>query len=354
MTPKTFYGLTVAAAISVAVAGTSYYSSRIWAPDTQSGEPLFASLTATADKVAMVTVQHGKESITIVRNGDAWGIKERDGFPADAEEVRETIVGLTQMVTIEEKTRNEARYRLLHLEDPKAEDTQSKLVRLADENGKEIAAVVLGKIKFGVLGPGRNGTYVRKPGNPQTWLVSGDIDAPPDVRGWAQKSIFEIPKEDVAEIRIVHPDNEEVRIVRGEGEGDVSAFGLLDLPEGATLKQDADLAFLATAIAQLELWDVSKIAQVKAVADPVVATVITKEGLKVTVKIVASVGEDHWVTVSAEGPQSAKETVDKINQKTAGWAYKVLTFKVSHFQKRLSDLIDLPEPKPEPEPDDGS
>ena len=349
MSPRFFYGLTIAAAICLAVAGTAYYSSKTWAPDTSAGETLFEDLANSADRVAAVAVQHGAESITIERNGETWGIKERDGFPADAEEVRETIVGLTQMATIEEKTRNEDRYRLLHLEDPAEEGAQSRLVRLLDGDGKELAALVLGKIKFGVLGPGRNGTYVRKPGDPQTWLVTGSIAAPSDVRGWAQKTIFEIDQKEVAEIRIVHPDGENLRIVRGEGEGDVAAFGLVDLPEGAKIKADADLAFLATAIAQLELWDVKKAAEIDPAADPVTTTVIAKNGLQVTVTIVSSEGEDHWVTVSAQGPESASEEVEKINSRAKDRAFKVLTFKLANFRKKLADLADLPEPKPEPE-----
>ena len=344
MTPKLFYGLTVTAAICAVVAGTTYYSTRTWAPSTEQGQPLFPDLAANAGKVASVTVQQGGETVTISRNGDTWGIKDRAGWPADIEEVREAIVGLTRMEIVEEKTRNEERYALLHLEDPATEDAQSKLVRLADEGGNSVATVVLGKIKFGVLGPGRNGTYVRVPDNAQTWLVSGSIDAPIDVRGWAQKEIFEIPKEDVTQIRISHPDNEDVVLTRSEV--DATQFALANVPEGAKLREDADITFIANSVAQLELWDVKKADEITEDANKtIINEIIARNGLTVFVNVVASEGENHWVTVEAQGVDAAKQAADEINARAGGWAFKIQSYKADNFRKRLSDLTE--EAKPE-------
>ncbi len=344
MTPKLFYGLTVVAALSLAAAGTTYYSTRTWAPNTSQGDPLFPGLSTAAGKVAAVTVQQGSETITIARNGDVWGIKDRAGWPANAEEVREVLVGLTQMQIIEEKTRNEARYKLLHLEDPASDDAQSKLVRLDDASGNAIATVVLGKIKFGVLGPGRNGTYVRKPDNAQTWLVSGSMDAPVDVRGWAQKAIFEIQKDDVAQIRISHPGDEDIVLARGEGED--ADIALANIPEGSKLRQDADIGFIATALAQLELWDVKKRDEVAGDPDSaIISEIITKGGLTVFVNMIASEGDDHWVTVEAQGVGEVKPAADEINARADGWVFKIQSYKAESFKKRLSDLTE--EDKPE-------
>lgn len=341
MTPKLFLGLTATAAASLALAGVVYYDAQTWAPNTASGEPLLPDLGGQAEKVVSVAVKTNDNVVTVVKKGDGWGIAERSDFPADADEVREVIVGLTQMTIIEEKTRSPARYKLLDLDDPEAEDSEAKLVTLSDADGKPVASLVLGKVKFGVLGPGRNGTYVRKPGDPQTWLVSGDVEAPISVRGWAQKAVFEIPKEEVAQIKTVHTDAEQVVLVRGEGAGDVSAFGILDLPEGAKLKQGADLAFLASSIAQLELWDVKK-SDAPDTGGVATTEIIAKNGLKVTVRLVSSEGEEHWVTVEADGPDGAKKTVDEINARAKGWMFKIPTYKANNFKKRRAELIEPP------------
>ena len=344
MTPKLFLGLTVTAATSLALAGVVYYDAQTWAPNTVSGEALLPDLGGQAENVTSVSVKTNDNTVTVVKKGDGWGIAERSDFPADADEVREVIVGLTQMTIVEEKTRSPGRYKLLDLDDPEAKDSEAKLVTLAGADGKAIASLVLGKVKFGVLGPGRNGTYVRKPGDPQTWLVSGDVEAPISVRGWAQKAVFEIPKEEVAQIKTVHADAEEVVLVRGEGAGDVSAFGILNLPEGAKLKQGADLAFLASSIAQLELWDVKKSEASDAGTAAGVATteIIAKNGLKVTVRLVSSEGEEHWATVKAEGPDGAKKAVEEINARADGWVFKIPTYKANNFKKRRAELIEPP------------
>ena len=343
MTPKLFLGLTVTAAASLALAGVVYYDAQTWAPNTASGEALLPDLGAQAQNVTSVSVKTNDNIVTVVKKGDGWGIAERSDFPADADEVREVIVGLTQMTIVEEKTRSPERYKLLDLDDPEAKDSEAKLVTLAGADGKAIASLVLGKVKFGVLGPGRNGTYVRKPGDPQTWLVSGDVEAPISVRGWAQKAVFEIPKEEVAQIKTVHADAEEVVLVRGEGAGDVSAFGILGLPEGAKLKQGADLAFLASSIAQLELWDVKKSEAADAGGAGVATTeIIAKNGLKVTVRLISSDGEEHWATVKAEGPDGAKKAVEEINARAEGWVFKIPTYKANNFKKRRAELIEPP------------
>ncbi len=344
MTPKLFYGLTIVAVVSLAAAGTTYYSTRTWAPGSEQGDALFPKLSATAGKIAALTITQGKNTITIKRDGESWGISDRGGWPANADEVREVIVSLTQMKIVEEKTRNEARYKLLHLEDPASDDAQSKLLQLDDESGQSIATVVLGKIKFGVLGPGRNGTYVRKPGTAQTWLVSGSMDAPTDVRGWAQKAIYEIPKDDVAQIRISHPGDEDVVLVPGEGE--VAGFTLANIPEGAKLRQDADIGFIAGALAQLELWDVKKRDEIK--GDPekeIISEILVKTGMSILVTVVASEGDDHWVTVEARAVGEAKPAADIINARADGWVFKIQSYKAENFKKRLADLTE--EDKPE-------
>ena len=344
MTPKLFYGLTIVAAVSLAAAGTTYYSTRTWAPGSEQGDALFPKLSASADQIASLTISQGEETITIKREGDVWGIADRSDWPANSDEVREVIVGLTRMRVIEEKTRNEARYKLLHLEDPASEDAQSKLLKLDDASGQNIATVVLGKIKFGVLGPGRNGTYVRKPGTPQTWLVSGSMDAPTDVRGWAKKAIYEIPKDDVSQIRISHPGDEDVVLVRGEEEG--ADFTLANIPEGTRLRQDADIGFVASALAQLELWDVKKRDEVEGEPDKeIISEIILKTGMTIFVTIVASEGDDHWVTVQAQAVGEAKPAADAINARTGGWVFKIQSYKADNFKKRLADLTE--EDKPE-------
>ena len=49
-------------------------------------------------------------------------------------------------------------------------------VRLLDDKGGVIAEAIVGKKRFDAFGASKSGTYVRKPGDAQTWLSNADID----------------------------------------------------------------------------------------------------------------------------------------------------------------------------------
>jgi hypothetical protein len=345
MTPKIFLGLTIAAAVSVAAAGYTYYSTRVWDSSVAAGEPVLADLGDRQEEIALVTIVKGEETITIERTDAGWGIRERNGFPANADEVRETIVGLTRMQVLESKTSNPDLYELLNLGDPVAEGATSKLVQLRDAEGDTIAELVLGKIKYGVLGPGRNGVYVRIPGTAQTWLASGDIGAPLDVRGWAEKSVFDIAQADISSIGITHADGDMVVYEREDPESAEPTFHLANLPEGATLKSDADIPFQVRSIGQLELWDV-RTASDDAMPEGATETTIdiaTLDGLNVTVHMISDGAEEHWLSAFAWGTGDAAERAREISERTRGWQFMVQTYKANVFAKRMDDLVDMPQ-----------
>ena len=128
-------------------------------------------------------------------------------------------------------------------------------------------------------------------------------------------------------------------LVRGEGEGDVFAFGLVNLPEGAKIKAGRDLAFMATAIAQLELWDVKEGAGRRGRdAAQQVDQRNHHQGRSDGVRAFHILeGEDHWVTVEADGPRSGQGSRCRDKCQGQGWMFKIPTYKAENFKKRLSD-----------------
>jgi hypothetical protein len=341
MTPKLFYSLSIAAALSLAAAGGTYYTTRSFTSAVEAGDPLFPDLLQQAGDVASLTVIQGTDTITVERSEDGWGISERNGFPANADEIRETIVGMTRMLVVESKTRNEERYELLQLEDPAAEDANSKLVQLRDADGDIIAEVVLGKIKYGLLGPGRNGVYARVPGDPQSWLVSGDISAPLDVRGWADKKVFEFSPAEISRVTISHADGDRVVLVRDDPESEEATFRLENLPDGETLADDADLEFQVRSLGQLELWDVRVSGTVEPPegASETTIDVATVDGINVTMHLVSDGEEDHWVTMSAWGVGDAADAARELSERARGWSYQIQSYKANVFGKRLAELL---------------
>ena len=96
--------------------------------------------------------------------------------------MRTLLVGLAEADLIESKTRRSDRYGVLELEDPADKSAKSRLVRLLGAKGNVIGEVVIGKKRQELLGTGKAGTYVRKPGDPQTWLANAELDASASAR----------------------------------------------------------------------------------------------------------------------------------------------------------------------------
>jgi hypothetical protein len=164
MTPKQFAALAVATVVSAVVAIAVYSSSVQWSSVTESGEPLVAGLPAHAKTISEVEVDQGDKKITLERKGKDWVLAEDDSYVADPKKVDALLAELSKAQLVEAKTSMKDKYPLLGVEDPGTKDAKSVLVRLVDDQGKDVTSVIVGNKRQNTLGVGGSGTYVRKPG----------------------------------------------------------------------------------------------------------------------------------------------------------------------------------------------
>jgi len=357
VTLRTLISLTIVAVISLAAAGYAYYATNDWS-DARSGGPLFPDLPDRGGEVAEVVVERGDTSVRLVRSGSSdtgWALGAEDGYPVEVVAIRELLTTLSGMETIEPKTRLESRYELLDLDDPKRPDGRAKRVTLRDASGNSIADLIVGKTRYGVLGPARNATYVRKPDDPQTWLASGQINAQTRVADWVDSTIYAIEADQLSRVTIRHPDGETVVLQRKAG-SDSAGFELADLPDGATLKKNASIDFAATSLAELSLEDVRKAPPGSAGETATEIAIEAKTGLELVIRLLAEskdggAGEgdanDYWVTVAAAGDGEAQKEAEAINHRVAGWQYRIARHKGEALSKRLSDFVEVAEASPE-------
>ncbi len=225
MTPKNFLYLAVAAALSVLFAVVSYASNNQWSTGKAAGEKLFPSLSNDLSKVSGIQVRQGDESLTLEKAGATWGVKDRSGYPVDFAKIRTILVGLSEAELLEGKTRRSDRYAALELEDPAAKGTKSQLVRLIGDKGAVLAEVVLGKKKFEVFGGSKSGTYVRKPGDPQTWLTNTELNASISTKEWMRTNILTLDAAKISRVAIEIPGEQPLAIAReGGGAGRQACF----------------------------------------------------------------------------------------------------------------------------------
>ena len=214
MTPKAFVYLAIAAALSVLFAIVSYASNNQWSTGRAAGDKLFPALVSEASQVATIEVKQGDEVAVLERKGGSWSLKSRDGYPADPVKVRTLLVGLAEAELIESKTRRPDRYGVLELEDPAEKGAKSRLVRLLGAQGNVIGEAVIGKKRVEILGTGKGGTYVRKPGDPQTWLANAELDAPLAAKDWVKTSVLTLDASNFSRVTIEIPGEEALKIER--------------------------------------------------------------------------------------------------------------------------------------------
>ena len=74
--------------------------------------------------------------------------------------------------------------------------------------------VVIGKKRLDLLGTGKSGTYVRKPGDPQTWLANAELDASAVAKDWLKTSVYTTDAAKISRVTIEIPGEQPLRIER--------------------------------------------------------------------------------------------------------------------------------------------
>jgi hypothetical protein len=346
MKPRSFAVLAIAAVLSVVIALATYASNNRWSQAKVGGEPLLPDLAAQAPRIAKVEITRGEKTLALVHGSDGWMLASHGDYPAKPGAVRSLLIKLGEAELVEAKTRNKDRYGLLDLEDPAAKDTKAHLVRLLDDKGAAIAEVVVGKKKWEAFGQSRAGTYVRKPGDAQTWLVNADIDARETVPDWVQSKVLDLGSAKIASVTVESPGQPPLKVERSDA--DKSKHTLAAIPEGKKLKKDADVEGIVRAAGTIELQDVRKADSTPA-GDVSVVQIAGDGGLAVTLRLHKQ-GDDTWVSIAPTGSEGdAKKTAEAIAKRTQGWEFKVASSKAQAILKKQDDLLEAaaaPAPAP--------
>jgi len=340
MKPTSFAALAVVTVLAMVVAIATYGTQNRWSQVKVSGASLAPNLAAQASRIARIEIKQGEKSLTLARDTDAWTLADRGGYPVKADAVRALLIKLAQAELVESKTSNKERYAQLELEDPAVKDAKSRLVRVLDDKGAAIVETIVGKKRFDAFGASKGGTYVRKPGEAQTWLSNADLDVSLAVRDWVQPGVLDLAAAKIAKVTIEIPGEEPLVIARDEK--DPGKHALAGIPEGKKLKEGAGIDGIVRGVGSLELEDVRK----PAAAPPGtpgseagVAKIEADGGLAVTLRL-RKEGEDYWLALEASGDGEAKKTADEIAAKVQGWEFKVPAAKAQAILKRRADLFE--------------
>ena len=383
---KNFVILTAVTAV-VAVAAIVVESGTSATTRVTAGEKLFPDLASSLAGVARIEVAEHDKSFTVMRNGDAWTLRERGGYRVDPDVVKRVLTALVEMETVEAKTDKPASYPRLQVEDVAAKDAKSLQIILKNAGGKDLARLLVGKPRESKTGAAADRLYVRRPGDAQSWLVRSTLAVDKDPVRWLDRKIVDIGRDRVSRVTTVQPDGARLVIAKDKP-GEDGKFALQGtVPAGMKAKSAGDLGAPAGALASLEFDDVKPVAEVEFGKKPVgVAEYRTFDGLVISVKM-SEVDGNVWGLVSAsvdeasrvvppaaptkpdaaKKDETAKPGDDKASDKKAadektapaaksldevkkdaaaitarvqGWAYKLPSFAVRSFQSKMADMVE--------------
>ncbi len=290
--------LIVLGVITVVLIGAAWWMSHQQDRTSSPMERLLPGLLATINEVSEFRMSAHSGTSTILRRGDTWGVQEKHHYPADLGKVRETLIGLAELQILEAKTTKSERYEKLGLRDIEVEGSVSTEVVLRDAEGQSVAEVIVGHTRPAGNQSGRQEMYVRKPGNPQTWLALGNVPVEHNPDEWVDKDFLHIEPARVRRVSVAHPDRTHLTVEKAKP--DDLDYDVVDLPEGREVQSQFTVNNIVSTIASLSFEDVYPKDDIafdeKAV---VVATVETFDGLEGTVTLFRQ-DEKHYVTVSAD------------------------------------------------------
>lgn len=375
--------VTIMGAVTLILVGAAVWVSQHKDPVLpQTGQRVFPDLMAKINEVAAIRVSAAEGTFTIVREGESWHVKEKHRYPAHVGKIREALIGLGELTLLEPKTSKPEFYEKLGVQDVEAEGASSTEVTLTDAAATTLAKLIVGN-QHPAGTSGQDEVYVRKSGDPRTWLATGNLSVPTMADEWLDKNFLEVDPKRVRSLRISHPDATTLRMAKEKP--DDHDFTVVNLPTGTEVESQFAVNNVVSAITSLSFDDVKPTNKVAFDDQSVVTAVVeTFDGLEVTVTLLPE-DEKHYVKVSAafkddliwqpeseegaDAEQRAEETqeaenaekeetdvpepekptikpaaevkaeIEALNKRVAEWVYILPTFRAETLLKKPEDLV---------------
>lgn len=334
MTPKQFSVLAAAAAVSLAAAIAIHAARAPWTATAAGTGKLLPGIEADAARIARISVTQGGDTTVIAKTGDQWLVESQDGYPAGAEKVRALLIALAEADLVEAKTANPERFRQLNVDDPASETSTARLLKFEDEGGAVLGEVIAGKQRAGQAGGAVAGTYVRRPGENQSWLANVAIPGGTSLRDWAQPRVFETQTETIKSVTVAIEGADPYVVKRDEGG---SGHALADIPAGKKIRYVNIVDNIVEAASFLDLERVRKAGGEGGKAGTV--TLELDSGLKIAFNIRRE-KDGTWATIDATGEGDAKKAADDIMTRAKGWEFELLPSKTNTMLKPMAELVE--------------
>jgi hypothetical protein len=340
MNAKQLVALGVAAVIAMATSVWTVQTSPQSVASDRRGERVFPELLSRANDVVTISIRDDDRTFTVERRGDGFFDKD-SGYAARPESFRDMVGGAASLTFEESKTSDPNRYADLGLGEPGKGlgDKAGREVVMRDAKGSVLANVFVGN-RDNTVGGARGGTYVRFPGQQQTYLARGEMRVPVPHAAWFEINLINFTRDRLAKLEL-----------KGAGQDD---YILTSEPKGSelTLRTQVEgrapdggkVLRLSFMVDPISFQDVrAPKGEVKPDARQYIAT--SHDGVRVTV---TSVGDqkEGWVRMQVEATPEATDAVKKevadLAPKMHGFEFKLSQNDIDQMAWTLKDVTTEP------------
>ncbi len=301
---------------------------------TLAGELVLPDLTRNVNAVTRVELRKGAGThATLQKEAAGWNVSER-GWPADAQRLRKLLLDVGALDIVEEKTRLQANYPQLGVEEVSSPEATGTLIEIVSP--ARTWTLIVGKSSSAKSG------YVRVAGAAQALLAAPLLTVEAEPRGWLERALLDIPAERVREVEERPADGPGYRLTREKKEQ--TDFTVTPLPKGRELTSPGAGDTIAAALSGLTLDDVVK-GPAAADAKSAHALYRTFDGLELDL---AGHKDGARALIAVGARSTAKDKpgeAQALSARLEGWQFEVPEYKYTSIFRPLEELLKRP---PEP------
>ena len=295
------------------------------------GGLIFDNVENQLNEIKEINIDNSKKKISIIKDNDNWYMASKFNYKVKNEVVRRNLIQISELRFFEKKTKEDFLYSRLDLDYPNDEEGNSKLISIINTDDKAILQFILGKEK-------KNGVYIKKLKDKQTWLTSGILEMSSNDKDWLETKILDLNYEDIKNVSIDHVNKSDSFSLTKDDEK--LNFLINNLTKDQIPKSDLIANFIGYFFTNLVFEDVINR------NNPLDNNIVTKINFKLfddinISGIIFRKDNDKWVNIdiSDESISKLRENKKIFVPNIRDWSYKLNSTKYNVTDAKLDDLL---------------
>ena len=295
------------------------------------GGAIFENIKNQLNDIKEINIDNNEKKISIIKDQDNWYMASKSNYKVKNEVVRKNLIQISELRFFEKKTKEEYLYSRLNLEYPNDEDGNSKFISIINSDKEALIEFILGKRK-------KNGVYIKKLKDKQTWLTSGTLDMSSVERDWLETKILNIDYQDVKKVSVYHLNKKESFSLTKDDKNE--NFLIDNLTKEQIPKSDLIANHIGYFFTNLIFEDVVKR---KNVIDSELRTKINFELFDGTniFAFIFNEDKDTWINfeIDEQSTFKLKDNNKIFVNNIQNWSYKLSSKKYNFVNAKLDDLL---------------